>query len=708
MTRKSLFTSWKTGFAEACKRQEEALSGVVLCLVIFLIFTWVYNLTTILAWQTPLVYGGDAQVIWGLAKAFMDGDIVPVVHKWVAHLNAPFSANWNDYPMTEEFIYATIGWLGRFIGLFAASNVLLLLAHLLAGLAFWYVGRCLKYQPEFVFAGALLFAFSTYIFVRNFGHISLSYYWHVPLMLMVSWWAYSSTSIKFKSRKWLFAIGVAAISGLFNPYYTGMFLQFIGFAVLLHLARKQYHLIKFSLSLVGVTVVSFLVVNLDTLSYAALHGANSQAVARNFAALEIYALKIPELLFPPAYHRWGAWAEYGQSHYFLRTVLEGEKGQYLGLMGLVGLVWLLASGMYRLLKGKTQLIPVPAWQALWVLLFSLAGGINLLLGAFDFMLFRGTNRYSIFILAIALLFLVRQLSRKCPGKLVLPIAIGMVAIGLWDQLPPKFSAERIQQTANSVQADRNFAEQLEARVPQNSLIFQLPVVAFPEIPPIYQMADYENFRPYYFTRNLHYSYGTNKGRGDANWQTDLSKLTPAGMVEQLESYGFAAIIINRKGYADKGVSLITEIAATNRIVLADSGELIAIRLKPAAEPVLPQRSHIYRVGWSGDEGGNRWAISNSAEIGIFNNSNKPKLVVIEFALMTLKPRNVEIAVNGKVIDVQFLDNTRETQFQFDSVTLQPGENTLLIETDVSPDKPGTADSRELSFRINNLKIKTMP
>lgn len=663
-----------------------------------------YGRTSILAWQTPLLYGADAWLDLGFAKAYMDGEIFPVAYKWVAHLNAPFPANWNDYPLTEEFIFASMGWLGKVVGLFPAANFMVLLAHLLAGLSFWYVGRELNYRPAFVFAGALLFAFSNYIFYRSLPHIVLSYYWDVPLMLMVSWWAYSSAAIQIKSRKWLIGVVVAVISGTFNPYYTGMFLQFLGFAVLLHLARKQYHLTSFPLLLLGVTMGSFLIMNGDTVSYSWFHGGNPQAVSRGLGNLEQFGLKIPELVFPPAYHRWHFWAQYGQNYYFLPAMIKGEMGApYLGIVGLIGLTWLMGAALYRLLQGRLQLIPVHAWQILWILLYSLVGGINLLLGTFGLMLFRGTNRYSIVILAIALLFLVRQLSRKCPERWVLPLAIGIITIGLWDQLPPKVSEIQIQQASDFVQSDRNFATVLESKMLQSSMVFQLPVIDFPEYGLFKQMADYEHLRPYLFTQRLHYSYGTNKGRGDADWQIELSKLAPADMAAKLEAFGFGAVMINRKGFEDKGVRLIDELVSSDRPVLSDNGELIAIGLNPAVTTISPT---VYSIGWSGYEGDLRWAVSKHAEITIWNSGNKPKPAIIEFGLMTLKPRNVRIGINDKTLQNYTLGISGETaHFKLNPVILVPGQNILFIETDSSPELPGNGDPRKLSFGISSFVIK---
>ncbi len=688
------------------KQHENLLSEIALSVSIILIWLWTYNRTSLIAWQTPLVYGGDSWLGMAFAKAFMDGDIIPVWYKWVGHLNAPFSANWNDYPSIEEFIPAVMGWMGKVVGLFPAANLMVLLAHLSAGLSFWYVGRKLKYRAAFVFSGAILFAFSHYIFSRSLPHITLAYYWLVPLMLLVTWRTYSSRPIEIKSQQWRGAIAIAALTGVFNVYYTGMFLQFLGFAVLLHIARKQYSLIRFPLLLIGVTMACFLLMNADTLGYSLLHGANYQAVSRNLAALEEYGLKIPELIFPPGYHRWHFWADYGQRHYFQVALIKGEMGSpYLGFIGLLGLTWLAGIALYRILQGKLELIPMHAWQTLWVLMFSLVGGINLLLGTLGFILFRGTNRYSIVILAIVLLYLVRMLSRKCPAKMVLPVAVAIAVIGLWDQLPPKVSAGQIQQTADLVMSDRKFSKELESQLPQNGMVFQLPVAAFPEIPPIYQMADFEHFRPYLFTQHLHYSYGTNKGRGDADWQNELSKLAPEEMASKLESYGFAAIMINRKGYEDKGVRLINSFANAHMPLIADDGDLIAFRLNPVVHPAIPEFPPKYGVGWSDDEGDHRWAMSRRAEINIFNQGNKPMSATISFSLNTLKQRNVMIGINGNILQ-KFLLGVSGAVVQLTPVSLPPGQNSLFIETDVPPELPGNGDPRKLSFAISKFVMTT--
>jgi hypothetical protein len=236
------------------------------------------------------------------------------------------------------------------------------------------------------------------------------------------------------------------------------------------------------------------------------------------------------------------------------------------------------------------------------------------------------------------------------------------------------------------------------------VVFQLPVAAFPEIPSINMMSDYEHLRPYLFTKHLHYSYGTNKGRGDADWQIEVSKLAPADMATKLESYGFSAVMINRKGFEDKGIRLINDLVKSNRPVIEDNGELIAIRLNPSSAPIFPNSPPAFSIGWSGKEGDLRWAISKRAEITLWNNGNKPKLATFEFGIFALKPGKVKIGVNDKILQNLSLDiSGLAVNFKSPPVILVTGQNSLFIQTDIPPELPGNGDLRKITFGIKGFQ-----
>jgi hypothetical protein len=467
--------------------------------------------------------------------------------------------------------------------------MVLLLAHVLAGLSFWWVGKTLKCRPVLVFSGAIVFAFSHFIFVRSLPHITLAFYFHVPLFLLVSWWAFSG-EIKSKHRKWWISISIAFLTGTLNPYYTNIFLQFLGFAVLLHLVRKQWNEAKVAMILLGITILGFLVMNLDTFIYQFLNGPNTKAVARNLGGLNLYGLSMPDLFMAPGYHRWDWWAGFART-FFAGVGRTGEGySPYLGLVSIAGLLWLGGHSFYCMLQGRFHAVPIQAWQTVWILFFALIGGINLVVGSFGLLLFRGTNRYSIVLVAISLFFLIRQFSRFCPNKLVWPLGLGVLALGLWDQLPPPRSDASIYQTKKVIDSDRAFVKKMESALPAGSMVFQLPVVAFPEGGRIQKMGDYEHFRPYLFSRDLYYSYGSNKGRDNEVWQKKVQRMPYGQMVNTLEKLGFSAIYINRKGFEDGGRQMVEAFRALGKPVVARSGDLLAVRLRPSGTSTLPGKA----------------------------------------------------------------------------------------------------------------------
>jgi hypothetical protein len=568
--------------------------NIALIASVIIIWSFLYNRLTYEAWLTPITYSGDALFYMGYGRAYQHGEIQPGFSKSVADLNAPFAANWNDYPTTSEPVIAGMGWLARYTGIFPAANIMVMLAHILAAIAFFAVCCLKKYKYSFSFAGSILYAFSTYAFYRGLSHITLTYYWHIPILIVITWWCFSNRSLLVRNI-WL-AILFSFIAGLFNEYYLYIYLQFLAFAVLFHLLRNQWRNV-FAVFLMGsAAVIGFSIMQLDTLLYQIEHGQNHGVFFRNLAGLELYGMKLPEL-FLPLGHRDSSFDRFASSHYYSKAFVQGERGPaYLGVMGIIGFVWLIILGLMRFLKSSVRAVPIHFWQSLWIILFSVVGGINLVLGSLGLYLFRATNRFSIVILALALLFLVRQLSRYSPNMLSWPISIIIIIAGLWDQSfvinKPSNEFYNPSQITKRIRSDRILVEQMEKVLPDKAMVFQLPVMGHPETVinvGARSFLDYEHFRPYLFSHKLHYSYGTDKGRQSDLWQQSVEQLPAAEMASQLESYGFSAILINRSGYVDNAEKLIDDLQKAGKTIIDKQilGDLIAIKLDPSLSPVLP-------------------------------------------------------------------------------------------------------------------------
>jgi len=218
------------------------------------------------------------------------------------------------------------------------------------------------------------------------------------------------------------------------------------------------------------------------------------------------------------------------------------------------------------------------------------GGLNCIAGSFGAVLFRATSRYSIFIICILLMFAVRRLSSinfRYQVR-VYTAALFVVLIAIWDQTPPFVSSEAIAATANAVASDRKFVEAMEKSLPPQAMIFQIPANEFPEsaAPGI---SSYENLRPYLFSNELRFSFGSDKGRPDGQWQKNLQTKSLPDAVADLERYGFAAFYINRDAFADKGEGFVTVLKKMghDEIIESDQKDLVCVILKPSSNPVLP-------------------------------------------------------------------------------------------------------------------------
>jgi len=316
--------------------------------------------------------------------------------------------------------------------------------------------------------------------------------------------------------------------------------------------------------------------NVDTLYSRIVNGSNPFVVVRNYAGVELYALKPIELIVPVV-HRISALGEWGMNHYARQAYVVGEVGSpYLGIVGIVGLFLLLWEAARHLIGQNLKQVPFHLWFVLWTLSFSIVGGVNSLLAVCGIVLFRSGNRYSIVILTFVLLFLVRYLSTLTRNWKWIPVtalAGAIMLLGLLDQIPTSPTREMIAETRKAVRADAKMAANLEARLPANAMIFQLPIMEFPEVPPIRGVASYEHFRPYLYSRHLRYSYGSDKGRTRERWQSETEQFGTARLTGILEQYGFSAILINRKGYEDGAAGLLGELKSLGKTnMLAESPE----------------------------------------------------------------------------------------------------------------------------------------
>jgi hypothetical protein len=691
-------------------RRAEWLWWGSLFLIVLLLWCTAYNRWTLEAWRTPVVYEGDALAVLANAKAFAAGEIHPLVLKYPASLGAPFTANWTDYPSPAEGLFAWAGLLALIFGLFTGSNVIVLAGHLLAAGSFFLVSRALGYRRVLCLGGAIVFSMSRYAFGRNLSHLGPAYYWHVPLGLLVLWWVAGKESLLNDRRKVWFCIIVAFLHGIQDPYFSGLFMQFLVLASLVcAIRREHWRRILFPLGIASVVFATCVVMNLDTFYNQIANGPNSESLVRNYGALEIYALKPVELFLPIA-HRLAPLEAWTHKAYLSQAVLLGESGSaYLGIIGIVGFALLLwATGRAAVLS-RSDRIPSHFWLVLWVVIYAVVGGINGFLGLFGVILFRSSNRYSIVILAIVLLYLVKRLSALTNQSRPVALAVitGIAAgVAFFDQSPSPPTRAYISRVGALVASDKQIVAALEGELPKQAMIFELPVVRFPEAGPVREMMDYEHFRPYLQSHSLRFSYGNVKGRTRETWQEEAVRFGAPYLVSALEQYGFSAILINKKAYEANAATLVAELSATGHAeVLCESDDLLCLRIQPAPNPILPPE---FDRNWSeleGNAGDNwRWSLGD-ARVVLYNQSPQPREMRLSFSLSSPRSRTIRISSNGQELFADSLSEAAPAKPVRLLVMVPPGHCQLLFHTDVPGAPPGNGDPRTLAFNVRNFTIE---
>ena len=542
------------------------------------------------AWSTPIWYRGDALFLLSYLRAAEDGHVVPGGSLFVPELNAPFGANWNDHPRTLRPVFLGAGLLARMLGLFATLNAMLLAAHVLAAVSLFLVARYFRARREWAIAAGLAFGLSHYLFWRSLDHLDLALGWHIPLCVMVVAWAFSRRGIPPRSRRMAVSVGVALLTAFHNPYYSALFAQFLCLGGLAQALRRERRKAATLAALVGVLVLGFLADHAGVAGFQWRHGRNAGA-ERGYGGLERYSLKPLELFIPPIGFGLGDWGRLAREHW-QRRLYKGEGGSpYLGLVGGATLAWLLALTLVGALRRPAKAPPPAALAVLWILAFAVLGGLNQALGLMGFLWLRGTNRYSVWILALVLLYLAtRRLVRLGavgrPASLALAAATAVLCVA--DQVPRWGDRASIRRTRQAVEADRAFVREVEHELPAGAMLFQLPLFEFPEGLPLPGIGAYEPLRPYLYSERLRWSFGSDRGRRREEWQLAIAAKGPAAMVDALEACGFSGLLVDRRAYPPGG-DLLAGLAAAGRPVRAASsaGDFAFVPLRPRTPPPRP-------------------------------------------------------------------------------------------------------------------------
>lgn len=711
----------------------EIAAYIAIIAVCFLVLVWTLRLERT-DLRTPFTYQGDALFYHLVVKGVVDNG-------WFQSnpmLGMPYGLDLRDVPTSDNNLYFV---LIKVLSLFTSNYVLILNLFYLFGFFLtvvisFYVLRqfSISYFPAALCS--LLYTFLPYHFVRGQHHLFLSAYFLVPLMVMVILWTCSEEiQPGLRQPKLIASLAMCLLisaGGFYYAFFTAFFLLIA--AIVLLLRHRNIRSLLVPGILVGVIILGTVANLLPSLMSAYLYG-TTPIVQRHAADADIYGLKIAQLVMPITGHRL-AWLRELKENYNLRLLVNESDTAALGLIGSLGFLLLLWWLLIRKPEvgrmnetGRNGLLHHLSLLNVTGVLLGTIGGLGSLVAFLITPQVRAYNRVSIFIAFFSFLALGLFLDRIGEryantrtrqlifyGAILVALAVGIIDQRSHDYIP------NYAKLKSDFRHDAEFVNKIQSAFPEGAMIFQLPVVAFPENPRVQRLNDYDLGKGYLHSTRLRWSYGAIKGRENDAWQRWVTAKPVPEMVGTLAQAGFGGIYVDRFGYADSGAKVETDLAGVigKPPIVSENGRLAFFdmteyerrmreqspqgeweaRRQAALNPLLT----VWQSGCSDVEGSadNYWRWCGSdGRFYIVNNSPQTKHATLEMSFATGGPAKVQLSsvfFNEELSISQ--NNTGFTR----SITIPPGRHAIEFECDARQILSPT-DLRELFFRIHNFNLK---
>jgi phosphoglycerol transferase len=536
----------------------------------------------------------------------------------IDHLGAPGTLESYSFPFA--FFPILMFGIAKFISIFVDGslgktiNFLYLLSFFSASLFSFAVLR-IYLSFSIALTLSILFAFIPYHFQTgimfpehgmNYGHI-------VPLSILIAIWlaqgdffdcqiTESATITRLKKRKVAIALLIASITAMSNTYYPFFSVLLWVTAGLLALFNQPRNLkipsLWMTASLLVSTGTSLLLLVTPVIWHRLHHPSPVSAFVRNWRDSEFWGLKITQLYLPIQQHYLPLFANFAQK-YGPYPYAHVNVSVALGLVGAIGFTSLIAAFFIEKLPlQRADLFKTLACLNLAAVLFATIAGYGTLFALAITPEIRALYRISPYISFFAF-FAVGLLLQECfsrfssfkldSTKTVLNriLILGIITIlGVADQTGylaiPQYSDIKQTYSAHSI-----FFRDLEAQLPTNAMVFQLPYEQYPEGGKLnYEnrwMAN-ESFIPYLHTKTLRWSFGAISGLAIAEWAKKTAALPPQEMTRELCNAKFAAILLDKEQFPTQQQAQILSDTLTkeSRLIFeAKDGRYAAFRVCPS-------------------------------------------------------------------------------------------------------------------------------
>jgi len=727
--------------ASPVDRRKAVVAYVAAMLLTLIILVWLMKL-----WQadlrTPLTYSGEAHYNAMLVKTVLD-------YGWHLEnpaMGMPDGLDLRDVPMGDNNLhFALIKLIGLFTNNYGlALNLFFLLTFPLTTLSALFAIRRfgVSFAPA-VFA-SLIYTFLPFHFARGQSHLFLAAYFLVPLMAMVALWVASGAvslveeaSGKFRvsscGRRLIASLVIcllASAAGVYFAYFGCFFLLIAG--VLIAIRRGNARYVILPLAMISV-IFGGLVVNFAPSILHMRRQGDTPTVRRQPIEAEIYSFRISQLILPISGHRVALMARL-KAAFNRRHFINENDDAALGVVGTIGFLtllgWLLLKkpDLWRIEDGGSGgvISHLSVFNLAAVMLGSF-GGLGALIALIVTAKIRAYNRISVFIAFFSLLavaLLLGQFARRFVTTKARRVAFNVclaaaLVFGVLDQFAPHFTPDYAKIKAE-FDSDANFMRRLQSSLPTGAMIFQLPVVPFPENPGVGKMSDYDHARGYLHSQTLRWSYGAMKARASEVWQKLIAAKPANEMIEAIVLSGFQGVYLNRNGYHEtpSGMEGAIEKAVGAPQFVSDDGKLVFFDLREfekqlrekyasAWEAKCEEALHPLLVVWgegcSALEGpperSFRWC-SSIGELQITNGAPRPRKIRIEMSFATENEAN--LWVNSPILTENLKTSVKPVSMSR-SIAIPPGSHSIHFRSDARRAwEPDTF--RSLVFRISGFTI----
>ncbi|MCS6850251.1 MAG: hypothetical protein NZ700_03660 [Gemmataceae bacterium] len=509
--------------------------------------------------RIPFLYEHDALAVHTLVKSLIDVG-------WCTqnpYLGTPHGLDFRDYPIPDLLHMLALKLIAQATGDWALTcNLYYLLSFPLTALTAVWVIRQLGLPWPLATAGAVMYAFLPYHLLRGQAHLFLAAYFLVPI---ACWLLIRLDQETTSPPAWTYAFClILPTAGVYYAFFTFSLLLVVAGRRVVATGRLRASVAP--LLLAGAVALGTLAACLPTLLYRLREGDNPEAIVRFPVEAEIYGLKLVQLLMPLSGHRWWFLRHLKDAYNSSMPINESDCAT-LGMVGSLGFLVLLGRVLLRRPTGdRSALLDTLATLVLAAFLLATVGGVGTLVNYWLTPYIRAYNRISVFIAfysILAVLIVIDGWSRHVAwlgSRPSLTWAVSLVLVGLavLDQTSRR-CAPSYKRVREEFASDAGLVAEIERQLPRGAKVFQLPYQPFPEAGLLHALGSYDLLRGYLHSRELRWSFGAYRGRAGDQWQRSLKNLPAAELVRRLRAAGFAGIYLDRRGFADGGAQLESDL-----------------------------------------------------------------------------------------------------------------------------------------------------